>query len=110
MLSTNQVLKIPLATSDNTIAVFTVEQSEASARRVSAELRHIAKGYQVRAATMDHGRVPDIEEEPPLSAGRHLWSQSADRVGAPALKNNIGNPVNCFTLDFRRAARVTLLR
>jgi hypothetical protein len=59
---------------------------EAKNAVVSAELRHMAKGYQVRAATMDHGRLPDIGEEPPQSAGRHLWSQSANRVGAPAPK------------------------
>jgi hypothetical protein len=58
---------------------------EAKNAFVSAELRHMAKGYQVRAATMDHGRLPDIGEEPPQSAGR-LWSQSANRVGAPAPK------------------------
>jgi hypothetical protein len=27
------------------------------------ELRHLAKGYQVRAASMDNGRLPDIGEE-----------------------------------------------
>ena len=30
---------------------------------VSAELRHVAKGYQLRAAAMNHGRIPDIGEE-----------------------------------------------
>jgi hypothetical protein len=30
---------------------------------VSAELRHLAKGYQVRAALMDKGRLPDIGDE-----------------------------------------------
>jgi hypothetical protein len=59
---------------------------EAENASVSAELRHIAKGYQVRAAIMDHGRLPDIGEEPQRSAVRHFWSQSADRVGAPAPK------------------------
>lgn len=29
---------------------------------VSAELTHLAKGYQIRAASMDHGRLPDIGE------------------------------------------------
>jgi hypothetical protein len=30
---------------------------------VSSELRHVAKGYQMRAATMKNGRLPDIGEE-----------------------------------------------
>jgi hypothetical protein len=30
---------------------------------VSAELRHLAKGYQLRAAAMDHGKLPDIGEK-----------------------------------------------
>jgi len=37
---------------------------EAKNAFVSAELRHVAKGYQVRAATMDHGRFPNIGDEP----------------------------------------------
>jgi hypothetical protein len=57
---------------------------EAENASVSAELRHMAKGYQVRAATMDHGRLPDIGEGPHQSAARHLWSQSADRRGPDA--------------------------
>jgi hypothetical protein len=36
---------------------------EAKNPSVSTELRHLAKGYQVRAASMDHGRLPDIGEE-----------------------------------------------
>jgi hypothetical protein len=36
---------------------------EAKTPSVSAELRHLAKGYQVRAALMDNGRLPDIGEE-----------------------------------------------
>jgi hypothetical protein len=36
---------------------------EAKNSSVSAELRHLAKGYQVRAALMDKGRLPDIGEE-----------------------------------------------
>jgi hypothetical protein len=59
---------------------------EAKNALVSAELRLMAKRYQVRAATMDHGRLPDIGEEPPQSAGLHLWSQSANRLGAPEPK------------------------
>jgi hypothetical protein len=53
---------------------------------VSAELRNMAKGYQVRAATLDHGRLPDIGEGPhqSTSTAGHIWSQSADRVSAPA--------------------------
>ena len=30
---------------------------------VSAELKHLAKGYQLRAASMDNGKLPDIGEE-----------------------------------------------
>ncbi len=30
---------------------------------VSAELRHVAKGYQLRAAAMNNGKLPDIGEE-----------------------------------------------
>jgi hypothetical protein len=30
---------------------------------VSAEFMHLAKGYQMRAASMDNGKVPDIGEE-----------------------------------------------
>ena len=37
---------------------------EAKNASVSAELRYMAKGYQVRAASMDKGRFPDIGEEP----------------------------------------------
>jgi hypothetical protein len=36
---------------------------EAKSPSVSAELRHLAKGYQVRAALMDNGRLPNIGEE-----------------------------------------------
>jgi hypothetical protein len=36
---------------------------EAKTPSVSAELRHLAKGYQVRAALMDNGRLPNIGEE-----------------------------------------------
>jgi hypothetical protein len=35
---------------------------EAKSGFVSAELGHAAKGYQVRAATMNNGRLPDIGE------------------------------------------------
>jgi hypothetical protein len=30
---------------------------------VVAELTHLAKGYQVRAASMDNGKLPDIGEQ-----------------------------------------------
>jgi hypothetical protein len=30
---------------------------------VSAEFMHLAKGYQIRAAAMDKGKLPDIGEE-----------------------------------------------
>jgi hypothetical protein len=36
---------------------------EAKTPSVSAELRHLAKGYQLRAASMDNGKLPDIGEE-----------------------------------------------
>jgi hypothetical protein len=36
---------------------------EAKIPSVSAELRHLAKGYQIRAASMDNGNLPDIGEE-----------------------------------------------
>jgi hypothetical protein len=36
---------------------------EAKNPSVSAELRHLAKGYQIRAASMAKGRLPDIGEE-----------------------------------------------
>jgi hypothetical protein len=32
---------------------------------VSAEFTHLARGYQIRAATMDKGKLPDIGEEEP---------------------------------------------
>lgn len=67
------------------LARICLEQArEAENASVSAELRHMAKGYQVRAATMDHGRLPDIGEGPHQSAARHLWSQPADRGGPDA--------------------------
>jgi hypothetical protein len=36
---------------------------EAKNPSVSSELRHVAKGYQMRAASMKNGRLPDIGEE-----------------------------------------------
>jgi hypothetical protein len=36
---------------------------EAKNPSVSAELRQLAKGYQIRAASMDNGRLPNIGEE-----------------------------------------------
>jgi hypothetical protein len=39
---------------------------EAKNPSVSAELRHLAKGYQIRAASMNNGRLPDIGELPDL--------------------------------------------
>jgi hypothetical protein len=36
---------------------------EAKNPSVSAELMYLAKGYQLRAATMDKGKLPDIGEE-----------------------------------------------
>jgi hypothetical protein len=35
---------------------------EAKNSSVSAELRHLAIGYQIRVASMDNGRLPDIGE------------------------------------------------
>jgi hypothetical protein len=31
---------------------------------VSDELKHLARGYQLRAAAMDNGKLPDIGERP----------------------------------------------
>jgi len=45
---------------------------EAKNPSVISELRHVAKGYQVRAAAMDNGRFPSIGEEPPQLPARHL--------------------------------------
>jgi hypothetical protein len=39
---------------------------EAKNPSVSAELMHLARGYQMRAASMDNGRLPDIGELPDL--------------------------------------------
>ena len=39
-----------------------MQAREAKSGLVSAELRHMARGYQVRAATMNNGRLPDIGE------------------------------------------------
>jgi hypothetical protein len=36
---------------------------EAKNLSVSAELMHLAKGDQIRAASMDNGNLPDIGEE-----------------------------------------------
>jgi hypothetical protein len=36
---------------------------ETKSPSVSAELMHLAKGYQIRAASMDNGKLPDIGEE-----------------------------------------------
>ena len=46
------------------LARICVKQSrEAKSAFVSDELTHVAKGYQVRAATMNQGRFPDIGDE-----------------------------------------------
>ena len=50
---------------------------EAENASVSAVLRRMAKGYQVRAATMDHGRLPDIGEGPHQSPAGHLRAKPA---------------------------------
>ena len=39
------------------------QSREAKNPFVSAELRHLAKGYQLRAAAMNNGKLPDIGEE-----------------------------------------------
>ena len=36
---------------------------EAKNLSVSAELMHLARRYQMRAASMDNGKLPDIGEE-----------------------------------------------
>jgi hypothetical protein len=38
---------------------------EAKNPLVSSELTHLAKGYQMRAASMDNGKLPDIGEDEP---------------------------------------------
>jgi hypothetical protein len=40
---------------------------EAKDPLVSTELTHLAKGYQMRAASMNNGKLPDIGEEGPAS-------------------------------------------
>jgi len=43
------------------IARVCLEQARKSERAaVKSELEHIARGYQMRAASMRHGRIPDI--------------------------------------------------
>jgi hypothetical protein len=39
------------------------QSREAKNPFVSEELRHVAKGYQLRAAAMNNGKLPDIGEE-----------------------------------------------
>ena len=39
------------------------QSREAKNPFVSEELRHVAKGYQLRAAAMNSGKLPDIGEE-----------------------------------------------
>ena len=43
---------------------------EAKSAFVSDELTRVAKGYQVRAATMNQGRFPDIGDEGRILAAR----------------------------------------
>jgi hypothetical protein len=46
------------------LARICLEQSRESKNPfVSAELKHVAKGYQLRAAAMNNGKLPDIGEE-----------------------------------------------
>ncbi len=41
-----------------------LKQARVSERpAVVAELTHLAKGYQMRAASMDKGKIPDIGEQ-----------------------------------------------
>jgi hypothetical protein len=49
------------------LARICLRQAREKSGFVSAELRHVAKGYQVRAATMNNGRVPDIAETTAVS-------------------------------------------
>jgi hypothetical protein len=45
------------------IARLCFEQAQKSERAaVKDELEHIARGYQLRAASMRHGRIPEIGE------------------------------------------------
>jgi hypothetical protein len=43
--------------------IFLKQARDAKTPSVSDELRYLAKGYQVRAALMDNGNLPDIGEE-----------------------------------------------
>ncbi len=45
------------------LARICLEQSREANNPFGAELRHVAKGYQLRAAAMNNGRIPDIGEE-----------------------------------------------
>ncbi len=38
---------------------------EAKNPLISSEFTHLAKGYQMRAASMDNGKLPDIGEDKP---------------------------------------------
>jgi hypothetical protein len=42
---------------------------EAKNPSVSAEFSHLARGYQIRAASMNKGRLPDIGELPDIGGG-----------------------------------------
>ena len=49
---------------------------------VVAELTHLAKGYQIRAAAMDNGRLPDIGEHAAPDRGPvNFDSKSISRNG-----------------------------
>jgi hypothetical protein len=44
---------------------------------VVAELTHLAKGYQMRAASMDNGRLPDIGEQAAVKGTHRKRRQEA---------------------------------
>jgi hypothetical protein len=51
---------------------------EAKNPGVSAELSHLARGYQIRAASMNKGRLPDIGELPVIGDGAPLPSRPSE--------------------------------
>lgn len=60
---------------------------------VVAELTRLAKGYQMRAATMDNGQLPDIGEQ---AAGRDegigAGPEMVDRLNAAPAAARINEP------------------
>jgi hypothetical protein len=60
-----------MQTYDNLVEIARIcfkQALEAKNPSVSAELRLLAKGYQIRAAAMDNGKLPDIGDSDDLVA------------------------------------------